>query len=364
MAAAGKKMLPYVELYIAQRVAKGKKDNGSTRSALVRFAEAWDAQSPFRPATSLDRVWVEDWFVKITTGKEPTTRRAYRSAIRTFIAWGKPKSRIGFVDDDVHEFDAGKTASRAQRPKLWLTREFFRTLWESQESPYFRGLLAFTCRTLARGGEVINVRVGDLLSDGYVKLDRPKIDDYGDRVPLLPALQDELKRYLFWYRGVAGRPLESTDYLFPRYGVYFSGEGQKTRRELVYPKQRRGPLWQTVKRLIVEAIPDMPAEQAKGIGGHTCRRSMAAEVFQAQMDHGGPDGKGNPDAMRVVQGMLGHTDVTITQMYIGLSSVRTARNSAMKDFDLFGDMKASAPVATIHKDREAWNEDGRIALVL
>lgn len=356
--AAGKKMLPYVQLYIAQRVAKGKKDNGSTRSALVRFAEAWDAQSPFRPATSLDRVWIEDWFAEVTLGKEPTTRRAYRSAIRTFVRWGQPKSRIGFHDQDVHEFDAGKTSSRAQRPKLWLTREFFRTTWEDQQSQYFRCLLAFTCLTLARGGEVIEIKIADLLGEDFVKVDRPKIDDYGDRLPILPVLQEELRRYLFWYKGMIGRELEPDDYLFPRYGVYFSGEGQKTRRELVYPKQRRGPLWSPIKRIIVEAIPGITPAQAKGLGGHTCRRSMAAELFQAQMD------AGNPDAMRVVQGMLGHTDVTITQMYIGMSSVRESRNRAMLGFDLFGDMKEPAQVIPISQDQELWNEDGRIALAL
>jgi hypothetical protein len=65
---------------------------------------------------------------------------------------------------------------------------------------------------------------------------------------------------------------------------------------------------------------------------------MAAALHKRLID------AGNVDAIRVVQGMLGHTDVRHTQLYIGQNSVTDARNSAMDGLTWFTTQPANNDV--------------------
>jgi integrase len=328
------KMRVLVDAFLAENEGIVFDEDTTRTSILSKFAADWDNQSPFYPAQSLTKRDIELWFrsyrKKDGTPIAQTTRRTYAAHVRGFIDWG-----IGAHEFDVEcaKFNPGKTSTRPHRPKTWFSDSFFRSVWEA-EKPYFRGLLSFTCLTLARGNEIIDLKVGDLLNDlEWVRLQRPKVEDWDDKLPIVGALKPELERYLNWYEDKAGfGKLDPSWYLFPKFMAGFGwADGQ------VFPDERRDHLWGTCKRLIVKH-GDIPPDKRVGLGGHSCRRSMAAELHRRLVE------AGDPEPMRTVQGMLGHTDVRHTQLYIGTTSVKEARNRAMRKLDWFGDNAAQAEV--------------------
>lgn len=335
-------------LYLNEQIGTSFKDHPTRRLILLTFARWWDARQPFYPAQSLSKRMIEVWFAthRKKNGEPiaPVTRRNYASFIREFVRWG-----VGAHEFDVEciGFKAGKVSSRSVRPKIWLDEEFLTEVWENAH-PYFRGLFSFTCMTLARGNEVIALKLKDLNSDlTRVNLVRTKIDDFDDKLPIVEDLQEELARYLEWYEQVSPRPLRQTDQLFPRYKHHFG------KRDQVFPTEKRYGLWEPCKRLIVEhgLGTQFTLDEAVGIGGHTCRRSMARRLYHrlVELEY--------TNAMRIVQGMLGHTDIRITQAYIGSSDVREDRDRAMDQFTWKRKAETAAPVTDFELLTAApWNE--------
>lgn len=323
------KMMALVLAYLAEQEDGGYFVYNSTRTyTLQRFATSWDEASPFRPAQSLTKRDIELWFTtyrkKDGTPLSPYTRRCYAAHIKAFVEWG-----IGTEDfkPECIRFKAGKVSSKSTSKKTWLEKDFLQEIWEA-EQPYFRGLLSFTAYTLARGNEIVSLQVKDLLSPTRVNLSRPKVNDYDDRLPIVKALQPELQRYMAWYqnkvavgtRKIPGRALRGTDYLFPKFGNGYGGPVDGW----VNPEQQRDTLWQPCKRIILKHIDGPPPA---GLGGHTLRRSMARDLYDTLI------AADVIDAMRVVQGMLGHTDITHTQIYIGMASVIQVRDNVMDKLD-------------------------------
>jgi integrase len=325
------KMRALVDMFLEENEGITFDTDVTRTKVLQKFAKAWDSQSPFIPAQSLTKRFVELWFKNYRkadgTPIAQTTRRTYAAHMRHFLQWG-----IGAHEFDVEcqKFQPGKTSAKPQRAKVWFTDEFFRSAWE-KETPYFRGLLAFTCLTLARGNEIVSLKVGDLLDDNeWIRLARPKVDDWDDKLPIVPLLKDELDGYLKWYKFMLNTTSLDPDwYLFPRFKTGFGWPDGK-----VWPEDQRDKLWGTCKRIILKNA-DLPPEKHVGLGGHSCRRSMAAELHKRLVN------MGDPEPMRTVQGMLGHTDIRMTQVYIGTSSVKEARNRAMRGLDWFGDSQAT-----------------------
>lgn len=327
------KMRALVDTFLEEKEGIEFEANVTRTKILQKFAAQWDEQSPFRPAQSLTKRDVELWFSKYrkADGKpvEQTTRRCYAAHIRGFIQWG-----IGAHEFDVEcaTFKPGKTSSKPQRPKTWFPDTFFKELWEA-ETPYFRGLMAFTCLTLARGNEIVGLHVRDLISVDRVNLDRPKVGMYDDKLPIVADLQPEIARYLTWYRHKAGvAELDPDWWLFPKFG---NGYGHKD--GWVNPVVQRDKLWGPARRLILKHS-GLTGERAIGIGAHSCRRSMAAALHKRLVD------AGNVEAIRVVQGMLGHSDVRHTQLYIGMNSITETRNNAMDGLSWFNAPATNAEV--------------------
>lgn len=316
------KMVELVAIYLNEQVGVAFNEHTTRRVVLLTFARWWDAREPFYPAQSLDKRMIQLWFAEHRKKNgdpiAPITRRNYASFLREFVRWG-----VGAHEFDVEciGFKPGKVSSKASKPKLWLNEGFLRTVWEA-EHPYFRGLLAFTAMTLARGNEVTGLRLGDLNQDlTRVNLIRTKVSDFDDQLPIVEDLRDELELYLTWYENLTGG-LRRDSYLFPRFTNNFG------KRDQVFPDQQRYGLWEPCKRLIVKhgLGTEFTEQQAIGIGGHTLRRSMAKELHKRLVE------LGYSNAMQIVQAMLGHTDIRMTQAYIGMADGRDSRDEAMDKF--------------------------------
>lgn len=339
------KMRALLDTFLEEKEGIEFEPDTTRTKVLEKFAKEWDNQSPFRPAQSLSKRDVELWFSKYRKANgEPiaqTTRRTYAAHMRGFLEWG-----IGAHEFDVEvaKFKPGKTSAKPQRPKVWFPDTFFKELWEA-ESPYFRGLMAFTCLTLARGNEIVGLHIRDLISVDRVNLDRPKVGMYDDKLPIVVDLQPEIARYLTWYRHKAGvTTLDPDWWLFPKFG---NGYGHKD--GWVNPAVQRDKLWGPCRRLILKHS-GLTGERAQGIGAHSCRRSMAAALHKRLVD------AGNVEAIRVVQGMLGHSDVRHTQLYIGQNSITDARNTAMDGLSWFNAPATNAEVLPF-PGKLPWDEE-------
>lgn len=330
---SGKLMLPVVELYLdhlRKRAEKKRKpgqknpvDLTGRPGVLRSMAKAWDAQRPQKFYSSLNEVWLEDYFTEELHHLGPNTRRGYRAYVRMFIEWGQKRDKFA---PRIEEFDAGDCDKKNLKPPLWKPAQFYKELYESQDW-YFRGVFAFLTYTLVRGSEAITLKVRDLdLDSGYVNTTRHKTGDF-DMIPILEDLDVEMRRYLIEYQKCVGGPLHGDMYLFPRFLNNRAGTA------IVRPYEQRYKLSYTCHERIVAALPEHERSDpyiTRGIGSHSVRRSMARAMFEWRAQE-----MKDSDAMRQVQGMLGHADVEMTQRYIGKESIKETRDAAFRGARMF-----------------------------
>jgi integrase len=355
MASGDRKMLHLVDDYIYELKELGQKPSAGKIGVLSKMAKAWDAQEPHRSRNSLDAKWVQRWFLALRKRDgeplEQNTKRTYHSWVTSFIKWGADED---YWKNSAAKFNPGKLSNRRSKPPHWMTADFMRDTWEKQNW-YRRGLTAFAALSLARGGEISTLKVRDLdLEARRIDIRRWKTDVHDDRLPMLPELVVEMQMYLAAYAKAIGEPLSGDMYLFPRYGRNWKNEDG-----WVKPTEKRDRPGIALKAIIVGNLP--PEEQndtriTKGLGGHSFRRSSARALYERLTRV-----YKEADAMRVVQGMLGHEDVLMTQRYIGLASVRAVRDRVMDDITMFDDRGAIAQVLSLVSDPAATiNRDGSI----
>lgn len=323
--------------YWTWMTARGRKFHAGRASVLKRFAAAWDDEtrkySPNRLANNLDRDWVEEYFLDRYGELEPVSKRAYRSTIRGFLIY---LQKYG-IDTDCAEFDAGFTAGRSIRPKLWLDAHTMREMWEAEKEPYWRFMFCFLALTCVRSNEMRAARIGDLLGGKdkqgnyhrylWLSVNRSKVKKF-DRLKMTPLLRKELDRYLMWYRASIGRELELDDFLFPP----IQAGGMMGHLKVKDPKRMRDHAHVKIRSMILPHVaPETPKELLLSVGCHTLRRSGALELYKYWI------AAGKANAMEMVQETLGHEKISTTQIYLDLNFMKQERDDALEDVDLFSD---------------------------
>ena len=280
------------------------------------------------PAVSrfLDAVWAE-------RGLSPNTLAAYRADLTALVRW-LAERQVAVVQtshQDLQHFIESRVLAGA-RPRstarqLSSFRRFFRHLVREgtiQEDPTAhiampkigrslpkslteeeveallaapavrdplgnrdRTMLEVLYATGLRVSELVNLRYGQInLNQGVIR-----IVGKGNRERLIP-LGDEAVRWLTEFvRGARDEILldRQTDYLFP------------TRRG---DRMTRQAFWHIIKRYASKA------GIAKGLSPHTLRHAFATHL----LNHGAD--------LRVVQILLGHSDLSTTQIYTHVASER------------------------------------------
>lgn len=341
MASGDRKMAHLVADHIEELRDLGQKPSAGRIGVLNKMAKAWDDQTPHRSRGSLDSKWVQRWFLSLRKQNgeqlEQNSKRTYHSWVTNFIKWGADND---YWKNSAHKFNPGKLSTRRSKAPHWMTPDFMRETWEKQNW-YKRGLTAFAGLSLARGGEIATLKVGDLDLDAKrVDIVRWKTDTHDDRLPLVEELVSEMRLYLAEYERSIGEPLTKDMFLFPRYG-----RNWKNVEGWVKPSEQRDRPGPTLKQIIVGNLPADQRDDPKittGLGGHSFRRSSARALYERLTRV-----YKEADAMRVVQGMLGHEDILNTQRYIGLGSVRAVRDRVMDNITMFDDVADLAKVMTL-----------------
>lgn len=265
---------------------------------------------------SLTPVHVEEFFYGLngladTCGS--TTLAKYRTDLRAFLdfcyrrEWLRqpPDVLLGGVSD---------TSTQANRDRFRLTRGELVELLEGAEDPRDRGLVAFCQNTAVRIGEALGLKVRDLnLDRGQVYVKRPKVRDE-ITYPVTADLDEEMRRWLAVYTAEmaqAGGTLAPGHYLFPPrpQGRFQAGglrivdqpRGYAATRKLTNPNRLIRPI---AERVGIDLGP--------GDGWHTIRRSVARIFFDDCVSDG------YDQALRLVQALLGHKQVSTTERYLGL----------------------------------------------
>lgn len=244
---------------------------------LVDYLEGRGVASPAGASSRLLREFV---FRLKDLGLAPTSIRRHISAVRTYYRFLVEEGSV--VRDPT---------DRLQSPKKWRTVPSVLTVPEVERlmgAPHAddalawrdRALVEFGYATGARVSEIVGVQVKDVLFDeGLVRL-----FGKGSKERLVPVGRRALGAVALYNREI--RPLLE------------KGRG----RGVLFLNARGGPLsrvgaWGVIKRLA------RAARITKRVTPHTLRHTFATHLLE-----GGAD-------LRAVQEMLGHADLSTTQIY-------------------------------------------------
>lgn len=272
---------------------------------------------------------VTHFFEEIGKTKQSQSMRNDYSSLNLFFDWARQTKRMSLDNNPMY----GRKPPRAvtkERNRVHVSK--FPALLDAagQRSPRDRAAIALLLFTLARDGEITDLRHSDLdLEGGYLKV-RVHKTRTEDRVPICAELDTELRRWLTHYTEEVGF-LEPHYYLVPRRKTTpLRDPGSRAFHGAVHqsyvPDRRLGELG----RLVGPALGDIgfPVVDEHGKrayeGAHTIRRSGARALYD-RLAEGGYD-----RAIRIVQSMLHHSSVVMTEKYLGITHDRRTRDDILR----------------------------------
>jgi integrase len=235
--------------------------------------------------------------------------------LRAFLSWCH-------VEPDLLDVVSQPVKVRKRR-KLRLSPDQIGELIHDAPDPWTRVVLALAVFTAGRSSELLSLTVGDVdLEAGVIEWERHKIRDDSDYLPITSELADELERWFKHYEAEVGRLL-SDHYLIPRRTWHAGGY-------VYHPEQRRGDNLHKVIKPELARVLRCPESDLKQQGVHTLRRSMARALYERLR----AENEGDP--LGVVQALLGHSQRSMTEQYIGVESGREQRDSLLRGRSMFG----------------------------
>lgn len=238
---------------------------------------------------------------------------------------------------------------QAPKSRLRIPQSEWGRVLDAAPHPRDRVVVALGLYLFLRQGEVAALRLSDLdLEGGSLAVTIEKTSER-DVMPISAELDTELRKWLWFYRTDAPRPLEATDYLVPAKGKPHMDTTVRPPRPIagtghVKPDVKIQKVEDCVKRALVGAGYPVADEAGRTTreGVHTLRRSGARAYFD-QLCTNGYDG-----ALRTVQSMLHHANSTMTERYLGLDLDISRRNEMLRGRPMF----QSAPRAEVVQIRQ------------
>jgi integrase len=315
-------MSAHVEDYLA-RLAKlsPRTTVKHNRTALTRFARWRDGQR--KSPRTLQGPEVEDYFVDMAGEVAAGTWNAYRGITVKFLRWGAQRGYWppGAVVD--------LPARQAEpKPKVYLNDEQMDALLDKAPDVFTRFALAALRWTLCREQELLGVRISDLdRGRNRIRIVRTKgrranPQDKVDFIPVVAELVEELDAWLAEYERLCG-PLQPHWRLIPSRLPNPAGRSGPTGAWTYYPDRKRKVLGDMVKANVARLRSDLSAEELRGVGSHTMRRSGGLEMREALRD------AGESEADYQVMAMFGHKDIRTTYGYFGEDKDRARRDVAL-----------------------------------
>ena len=270
---------------------------------------------------------VERHFDVASLKRQASSLKNDHSVLIGFFRWARHTRRMPVDSDPMFGRRQPKRTER-ERNRVPVT-DFPRLLDAAGErDPRDRALIAVLLYTLMRDSEVRDLRVRDLkLSEGRLaaRIWKTKQEDL---MPVSSELDEEMRNWLVHYEEVVGR-LEPHHYLIPARGVHpvWGENGRITHHNSLYRPEKNiresGRIVSPILERIGFPITDADGKPC-GEGAHTIRRSGARALFDGLVD------TGYDHSLRVVQSMLHHKSMQMTERYLGITADRRSRDDLIR----------------------------------
>ena len=235
----------------------------------------------------------------------------------------------------------------AKRTRMRVPVVDFARLLDAAPDPRDRIVVALGLYLLLRESEIRLLRIRDVnLAAGSMDVLVVK-SAKADTMPICTELDAELRRWMTYYAEHTPRSLKPNDALVPAWeraqiqrqadGLYRVAQSVRFMPDRPYSTPHR-----SVQAALVGAGFVTHDADGKSLreGVHTLRRSAARARFDALSE------MGVDRALRHVQAMLHHSQVSTTELYIGLDADRTARDTMLRGEVMF---PAAVKAAAIRK---------------
>lgn len=277
---------------------------------------------------------VTRYFEEAGKTRAPRSLQLDHTVLNQFFDWARKTKRLPLDVDPMIGRRRPKTRHK-ERDRLHVSKfSHLLDIAEAQD-PRNRAVIAVLIYTLIRDQEAADLRIGDVdLDSGYIHVRITK-SHMEDRMPICSEFDAELRRWLTIYASESRRSLQPNDYLLPRRqsgGLVKDEGGLITGHEMFYDPSR--PIAR-VGRVARDVLKDYGWEmhdhrgKSKMEGAHTIRRSGARALF----DRLAQDGYDH--SLRIVQSMLHHSSVTITEGYIGVTADRRSRDEILRGQSMY-----------------------------
>lgn len=266
----------------------------------------------------------------------PAVLNLYQGVIRRFSEWAVKRRYMTSASAL-----AGRRFIVANAPRRRIPARDFARLLDACVHPQQRVIVALGLYLFLRSSEISHLDVQHVnLDAGEILVYQPKTKRY-DEMPICGELDTELRRWLTWYAEdqapVNGALLPHWP-LVParsRMTMVNDGSGKGGGRPdvpdhgQVNPYSRAAQVHSKVQDALRRFGWEVGPADREGV--HTLRRSGARALFDEMVDTGDiRDG-----VLRIVQAMLHHKSVTMTEHYLGLEADRERRNDQFKGRRMF-----------------------------
>lgn len=261
-----------------------------------------------------------------------STHNHYRARLKGFVQWCATKgyvraslpadtfdSRFGVV----RPLKVPKTQRHRPAPATLLA------LLDFANNPRDRAYLATAMNTGLRSSEIRELKVRDVdLRSGFLHVKILKTKD-ADEQPITQELDRELRKWYTRYAEDLGRPLGPNDHVFPRRrgGLISHYEYDEEGNAVAV---RHPYIWEPTAAVTETHLVVQKALKAAGLptykqGTHTIRHAVASAYFEHVSQE-----RGDVAALRETAALLHHSNMTTTEMYLGMTPEKNRRNQRMK----------------------------------
>lgn len=292
--------------------------------------------TPYMLLTDVEDRDVSDYFKRVRAqGVAASTHNNYRQIVKMFFAFCVAES---WIRTDPSRHVDPMPVRRTVRLKL-TAGELMAAL--EGATPRDRAALALGMNTALRAMDVMTLKVGDAaLDDGWLSAWNEKTNTE-DTLPITAELHTELVRWMQHYAqtmGVDKWPDLPNGWTLvpPVQWLAHNPHDPKGPGRYRYCHDRviRHP------ELIVHRALERLGHPTKGEGFHTLRRSAARVVH----DLAASDGDVHTPAIRIAQALLGHKHQATTEIYLGLTVEKQARDELLRGKSFLGRAATAAQV--------------------
>ena len=276
---------------------------------------------------AIDEKHVNRHFEEASRTRSASSLQNDHGVLIRFFKWARHTGRMPVDSDPMFGRRRARPVKR-ERERI-PAHEFDRLLEVADREPRNRAMVAVLLYTLMRDGEVTDLRIRDLdLQGGWLtaRIHKTRLED---RMPISEELDREMRRWLTHYTTLVG-PLQPHYFLIPARAaspVLDPTTGRIGYHRSIYQPEKNVRTSSRILKPILEGI-DFPVVdhngKAAGEGAHTIRRSGARALFD-QLVEGGYD-----HALRIVQSMLHHSSMAMTEKYIGITADRRSRDEILR----------------------------------